>query len=172
MGGHTHLQESNSVQPVLDKTQKPRTNISRYAVPAGIIVFCVWAYWLSTQFERVPPILKRGMQPEDFPQLVIGLIIMLSVYLIFRDDSKAPEPLTRMVQMTIGLLIGFLLIAEIDLFLGLGLFAVSLTALWGERRAWALVLVGIIAPVAVFVLFDGIFEVRFPRGLLTNLWYG
>ena len=70
-----------------------------------------------------------------------------------------------------GLLIGFMLIAEIDLFLGLGLFALALTLLWGERRAWVLLLVGVIAPLAVFFLFDGIFEVRFPRGILTIFWY-
>lgn len=149
-----------------------RRDISRYSISLGIIAFCAWAYWLSTQFERVPPILKRGMQPEDFPQLVIGLIIMLSTWLIFRDDSKAPERLSKMVQMTMGLLVGFLLISEIDLFLGLGLFAASLTALWGDRRIWAIVLVGLVAPIIVFFLFDGVFEVRFPRGILTNLWYG
>lgn len=159
------------MQSAPDSTDIPRRDISRYAIPLGIIAFCAWAYWLSTQFERVPPILKRGMQPSDFPQLVIGLIIMLSVWLLFRDNSKAPERLTKMVQMTMGLLIGFVLIAEIDLFLGLGLFAASLAALWGERRVWAILLVGLVAPVAVFLLFDGIFEVRFPRGLLTNFWY-
>ena len=155
-----------------EKTEATRRDISRIAVPLGIIAFCAWAFWLSTQFDRVPPILKRGMQPSDFPQLVIGLIVVLSVFLLFRDTSKAPERLTKMVQMTMGLLIGFVLIAEIDLFLGLGLFAASLTVLWGERRLWAILLVGIAAPIVIFFLFDGIFEVRFPRGLLTNFWYG
>ncbi|WP_319544653.1 tripartite tricarboxylate transporter TctB family protein [Ruegeria conchae] len=148
-----------------------RRAISRMAIPLGIIAFCAWAWWLSTQFERVPPILKRGMQPSDFPQLVLGLIIFLSIWLLFRDRSEAPERLTKMVQMTMGLLIGFVLVGEIDLFLALSLFAASLAALWGERRIWAIVLVGLIAPTAVFFLFDGIFEVRFPRGLLTNFWY-
>jgi hypothetical protein len=47
-----------------------------------------------------------------------------------------------------------------------------LTILWGERRAWAIILVGLFVPFSVFFLFDSIFEVRFPRGLLTNIWYG
>ncbi|WP_435140246.1 tripartite tricarboxylate transporter TctB family protein [Pseudopelagicola sp. nBUS_19] len=145
---------------------------TRFAVPIGILTFCVWAFWLSTQFERVPPILKRGIQPSDFPQLVIGLIAMLTIWLIFRDRSALPAPLSRHVQATIGLLLVFVLIAEVDLFLGLGAFAVLLAALWGERRIWALVLVGLISPTLVFFLFDSVFEVRFPRGLLTNFWYG
>jgi len=160
-----HAEEHSSSPPA-------RRHISNVAVPLGIVAFCVWAFWLSTQFDRVPPILKRGMQPSDFPQLVIGLIILLAVWLMFRDKSEAPARLSKMVQVTMGLLIGFLLIAEVDLFLGLALFSASLATLWGERRVWAIVLVGLISPIAVFFLFDGIFEVRFPRGLLTNLWYG
>ena len=160
------------MQPDPNPSEPPRRAISQIAIPLGIIAFCAWAFWLSTQFERVPPILKRGMQPSDFPQLVIGLIILLSVWLIFRDTSPAPERLAKTVQLSMALLVGFLLISEVDLFLALGLFAGSLTALWGERRIWAVLLVGLIAPLAIFFLFDGIFEVRFPRGLLTNIWYG
>lgn len=164
------MQSDPTSSPAAPKSG-PARGFSRIVVPLGIITFCVWAFWLSTQFERVPPILKRGMQPSDFPQLVLGLIVFLAVWLLFRDRGAAPSRLSRMAQATMGLLIGFMLIAEIDLFLGLGLFALALTLLWGERRAWVLLLVGAIAPLAVFFLFDGIFEVRFPRGILTNFWY-
>jgi putative tricarboxylic transport membrane protein len=144
---------------------------SRLIIPLGIITFCVLAFWLSTQFERVPPILKRGIQPSDFPQLVLGLMIFLSVVLIFKDDSDAPERISSRVWSTMGLLVGFVLVTEVDLFLGLGLFTLSLALLWGERRIWALALVSVIVPFAVFILFDVVFEIRFPRGLLTNIWY-
>jgi hypothetical protein len=33
-------------------------------------------------------------------------------------------------------------------------------------------LVAIVSPALVFFLFDMVFRIRFPRGLLTNLWYG
>lgn len=153
-------------------TDKHSSRLSRFGIPIGIICVSLWAFWQSTQFDRVPPILKRGMQPEDFPQLVIGLIICLAVLLIFTDHERPPARLTRVVQSTMALLVGFLLIAEIDLFLGLGLFGAALSALWGERRTGMLLLVGVVAPVLVFFLFDGVFEVRFPRGVLTTLWYG
>ena len=92
--------------------------------------------------------------------------------MIFRDNDKTPKRMTKIVHLTMGLLVGFLIIADIDLFLGLGLFATMLTILWGEKRAWAIIFVGLFVPFAVFFFFDSIFEVRFPRGLLTNLWYG
>ncbi len=148
-----------------------RRPLSSYAVPLCIIAFCLWAFWLSTQFDRVPPILKRGMQPSDFPQLMIGLIVVLSTWLLFRDKSAAPEQLSRNALVSMGLLVGFVLVARIDLFLGLAIFAASLAAHWGERRVWALLTVGLLAPFTIFLLFDGIFEVRFPRGVITDFWY-
>ena len=66
----------------------------------------------------------------------------------------------------------FSLVAQIDLFLGLGVFAGGLAWLWGERRLWSIGLVAFISPALVFLLFDLVFRIRFPRGFLTNLWYG
>ncbi|MEN8896569.1 MAG: tripartite tricarboxylate transporter TctB family protein, partial [Yoonia sp.] len=66
----------------------------------------------------------------------------------------------------------FSLVAQVDLFLGLGVFAGALAWLWGERRLWSIGLVACISPALVFFLFDLVFRIRFPRGILTNLWYG
>lgn len=46
------------------------------------------------------------------------------------------------------------------------------SALVRRRCAWSAMTVGLVMPVAIFFLFDQVFEIRFPRGLLTNLWYG
>lgn len=169
--------------------------MSRYAVPCGIIAFCLGTFWLTTQFDRVPPILLRGMQPSDFPQLVLILIIFMAGLVMLRpgpaqlddpetvrNDASAdgdaqtinPDsaPVSGHVWASMGLLLVFVAIAQIDLFLGLGVFAGGLSLLWGERRWWALGIVMLLAPLCVFFLFDQVFEVRFPRGLLTELWYG
>ena len=42
-------------------------HLERWLVPAAIIVFCACAWWVTTGFDRMPPILKRGIQPSDFP---------------------------------------------------------------------------------------------------------
>ena len=146
--------------------------MARFAVPVGLLVFCAIAFWLTTQFDRVPPILLRGMQPEHFPQLVIILIAVLAIGVMIFDEPIKQNPPHQMVWISMGLFGVFALLAQIDLFLGLGVFAGSLAFLWGERRVWALVLVALIGPTFVFFLFDQVFEIRFPRGLLTNLWYG
>lgn len=145
---------------------------ARIVVPAVILGFCAVAYYLTTTFDRVPPILKRGMQPADFPQIVILLIAALAILLMLRGPNEAVEPLSGKTLGTMGLLIGFPLVSTIDLFLGLGIFALALSFFWGERRLWALVTVAVLAPLCVFFLFDQVFEIRFPRGLLTTIWYG
>lgn len=146
--------------------------IAHFVVPGAIMAFCALAFWVTMHFDSVPPILKRGMQPSDFPQLVLGLIFLLAAALMATDRAEPPAPLNAIVWRSMALLIGFVFVAEIDLFIGLAAFAACLTLLWGERRPAMILLVAIVAPLAVFFLFDGIFEVRFPRGLLTNLWYG
>ncbi len=143
-----------------------------WIVPLCIIVFCACAYFLTTEFDRVPPILKRGMQPADFPQLVIMLMGFLALWLAFVDKSTAPTPLPPVVYASLGMMAGFLGLAQVDLFLALGVFGFCLTLIWGERRWWALAIVAVVVPFGVFLLFDQAFDIRFPRGLLTNLWYG
>ena len=159
--------------------------MNRFIVPLGLIIFCGLTFWQTTQFDRVPPILLRGMQPADFPQMVLLLIVSLCVGLLYqalRNVQQEPttdagaDDFTRAMSFnvwkTMGLFLIFAAIAPLDLFLGLGVFALCLTALWGERRLWALVLVCLISPLFIFLLFDQVFEIRFPRGILTNLWYG
>ncbi|WP_299968677.1 tripartite tricarboxylate transporter TctB family protein [uncultured Roseobacter sp.] len=146
--------------------------MTRYAVPCGIIAFCLLTYWLSTQFDRVPPILLRGMQPADFPQMVLILIVTLAVLVMLFDRPIVRDPVPSAVWISLGLFGLFALAAQVDLFLGLGVFAGALAFMWGERRIWAIGLVALISPALVFLLFDQVFSIRFPRGLLTNLWYG
>lgn len=146
--------------------------IARWIAPAFILAVAAVAFYLTTTFDRVPPILKRGIQPADFPQLVIGLISVLAVWLLFRDREPAPAALPSVVYISMGLMVVFPFVAMIDLFLATGIFGLVLTAVWGERRLWALLLVSVAIPAFVFFLFDAVFEIRFPRGLLTNIWYG
>jgi len=120
----------------------------------------------------MPPILKRGIQPADFPQLVLTLIILLTLYMFWRDPVSIVEPMGSKTIGSLLLMVLFVLLTRIDLFLALALFAVGLSFYWGERKFSRLLIVGLAVPVTVFFLFDQVFKIRFPRGLLTNLWYG
>lgn len=153
-----------------DKTVK--RSLESVLVSLVIIAFCLAAIWISLSFEKMPPILKRGIQPADFPQIVCISIIGMCAFMMWRDPIKVIEPFGSKTLGTLLLMIGFVAICQLDLFLGLGVFACALAFYWGERRIPLLLLVGLFMPVFVFLLFDQIFEIRFPRGILTNLWYG
>ena len=90
----------------------------------------------------------------------------------WRDPPVAVGNPGRTTWLTLLLMAVFAALTPVDFFLALGVFAVLLAALWGERRPAALAVVGALVPLAVFLLFDQAFEVRFPRGILTSLWYG
>ena len=146
--------------------------LTRWVVPIALIAFAVVAIYLSTTFKKMPPILKRGIQPSDFPQLICGLIIFLTLLMAWFDPVKLQERVSGKTLLTVGLMAGFALLVQIDLFIALGVFAAALSALWGERRLVLLGFVGLVMPLVIFFVFDLAFQVRFPRGLLTNIWYG
>ncbi|MEM9782216.1 MAG: tripartite tricarboxylate transporter TctB family protein [Pseudomonadota bacterium] len=150
----------------------PKSSIERGLVPVVIVAICAGAIIVSLGFDRMPPILKRGIQPADFPQLIAGLIIALTALATWLDPVDVSERIGNQTWATFALMCVFAALIPIDLFLALGVFAVLLAALWGERRLIALLSVGIVVPAAVFLLFDFAFQIRFPRGLLTALWYG
>jgi len=147
-------------------------HLERWLVPAAIIVFCLGAWWVTTGFDRMPPILKRGIQPSDFPRLIAGLVIFLTLLMMVLDPVQVAERVTGRAWSSMALMGGFALVTLVDFFLALAVFAVGLALLWGERRSTILAIVGVAVPVGVFFLFDLAFRIRFPRGLLTSLWYG
>ena len=144
----------------------------RWMVPLALIAFALVAIYISTTFKKMPPILKRGIQPSDFPQLIAGLIIFLSLLMAWFDPVKLQERVSTKTLLTVALIAAFVLLVRVDLFLALGVFAAALSALWGERRPAYLGLVGVVMPLTIFFIFDLAFKVRFPRGVLTNMWYG
>lgn len=141
-------------------------------VPMIIICFASGAIYISTTFKKMPEILKRGIQPSDFPQLVCALIIGLCIVMILRDPIKLSERISSMTWATMGILIVFAALVQLDFFIALSAAAVGLAVLWGERKTIRLAVVGFVVPASVFFVFDLVFRIRFPRGVLTSLWYG
>ncbi len=155
----------------MPRTPEPRRQFESWLIPALIILFCAAAFWLTTMFKTMPPVLKRGIQPSDFPQLLLAAIVVLTLVMMWIDPVRVKEKLHGTTLGTIALFVVFALLTSIDLFLALAVFAAALAAYWGERRVIVLAVMGLVVPVAIFFLFDMVFEIRFPRGLLTNIWY-
>ena len=67
------------------------SRIERWLAPGVIICFHCVAFWISTTFTEIPPILKRGIQPADFPQLLLITIILLTLAMMVFDPIKIRE---------------------------------------------------------------------------------
>ena len=140
-----------------------------------IIVISVILLIQTFSFDIVPPILNRGIQPATFPKGLLVLIITLTsviYYLSFKKPWKKEKKLPKTFFLTILSFIFFILISKtLDFFLAISVLSIFVSYNWGEKRIFYLFLVGIIFPFIVFVFFEMVLGLRFPPGIITNLYY-
>ena len=142
----------------------------------SVIIFVSTILLISTfTFDTVPPILNRGIQPATFPKGLLVLIIALTslIYdLSFKKPWKKEKELPKNFFLTLLSFIFFIIISKtLDFFLAISVLSVFVSYNWGEKRFFYLLLVGIIFPFIVFVFFEMILGLRFPPGIITNLYY-
>ena len=126
-------------------------------------------------FDIVPPILNRGIQPATFPKALLVLIISLTLivyYLSLRKPWKIKKKLPNTFFITLFSFLLFVIISKtLDFFLAISVLSVLVSYNWGERRILYLSLVSIVFPILVFIFFETILGLRFPPGIITNLYY-
>ena len=141
-----------------------------------IIIFISTILLITTfTFDIVPPILNRGIQPATFPKALLVLIISLT-FVVYFLSTKKPWKVEKKLPKTFYLtLTGFLLFVLIsktlDFFLAISILSIFVSYCWGERRVFYLLLVSIIFPIIVFIFFETILGLRFPPGIITNIYY-
>ena len=140
-----------------------------------IVVISSILLYLTFTFEEVPPILNRGIQPATFPKALLILIIVLSLVVYFLSIKKPwqiDKNLPNAFYITLASFVIFSVVGTIlDFFLGISILSILVSYFWGERRIFYLFLVAIIFPTIVFIFFETILGLRFPGGIITNLYY-
>ena len=141
-----------------------------------IIIFISTILLISTfAFDIVPPILNRGIQPATFPKGLLVLIIILTLivyYLSLKKPWEIKKKLPQSFFLTLASFVIFIVISKtLDFFLAISLLSIFVSYCWGERRIIYLILVSIIFPVIVFIFFETILGLRFPPGIITNIYY-
>ena len=141
-----------------------------------IIILISLALLITTfTFDIVPPILNRGIQPATFPKALLILIIVMSLliyYLAIKNPWKVEKKLPKSFYLTILSFFIFVVISKtLDFFLAISALSIFVSYYWGEKRIFYLLLVGIIFPVLVFIFFETILGLRFPPGIITNIYY-
>ena len=141
-----------------------------------IIIFISTILLITTfTFDIVPPILNRGIQPATFPKALLVLIISLT-FIVYILSTKKPWKVQKKLPKTfyltlISFLIFVLISKTLDFFLAISILSVFVSYYWCERRIFYLLLVSIIFPIIVFIFFETILGLRFPPGIITNIYY-
>ncbi len=140
-----------------------------------IIVISAILLIQTFSFDIVPPILNRGIQPATFPKALLVLIIVLTsltYYLSTKKPWKLEKKLPKAFFITLFNFVLFIIVSKfLDFFLAISILSVFVSYYWGERRVLYLLLVSIIFPTIVFIFFETILGLRFPAGIITNLYY-
>ncbi|WP_440933103.1 tripartite tricarboxylate transporter TctB family protein [Candidatus Pelagibacter sp.] len=141
-----------------------------------IIILISVALLITTfTFDIVPPILNRGIQPATFPKALLILIIVMTLLIYYsanKNPWKVQNKLPKSFFLTLLSFLIFVVISKtLDFFLAISALSVFVSYYWGEKRIIYLLLVGIIFPVIVFVFFETILGLRFPPGIITNIYY-
>jgi hypothetical protein len=154
-----------------------RATLFDWLVPGIIFAFCAIAAAIALQFDEAPEIvIGPAMQPRSFPIFLCSIIAILNVVLIWQliAGARMPEARQPLETWVTVLLMGvfYLITTYADMFLALAVVIFLMCIAWGERRYWLAAMVAVLTPASIFFLFDLVLEVRFPRGILTNLYYG
>ena len=148
---------------------------SSFKVPFIIIIVSSILLITTFTFDTVPPILNRGIQPATFPKALLVLIIFLTsfiFYLSVKNPWQKESKLPKSFFITLVAFVLFLFIAKtLDFFLAIAVVSAVVSYHWGEKRIIYLLIVSILFPIIVFIFFETFLGLRFPPGIITNIYY-
>lgn len=150
----------------------------RFLVIPGLISgFSLAVIWAALQLELSPAmIVGDSMQPRVFPIFLMAINLLLAGLLALRFRARPPEPIPLEGAVTWGSIALFVvfygLTVYVDMLVAIAVVMFALCLLWGERRIHVAAAVALVTPTVIFLLFDMVLRVRFPRGLFTNWYYG
>jgi len=161
---------------LLDVAPNPM-KISDLIVPGVITVFSFIVIYLSLQLDLSPPmIVGDSMQPRAFPifLMIINLILVgLLTYQFYQSppDSIPLEPFQTWGSIIL-LVIFYGMTTGVDFFVAIAVVMFLMCILWGEKRILVALSASLVTPILIFVLFDQVLQIRFPRGILLDWYYG
>ena len=148
-----------------------------YIIPLVIAIFSLAVIAIAFQLDTSPEmIVGDSMQARSFPIFLMILQLILVGILTFQFYKNKPKNIPLEKFHTWGsmllFLLFYLLTVYTDMFIGIFVVIFLMSVLWGEKRLWVAFLTATVTPGLVFLLFDFVLKIRFPRGILMNLYYG
>ena len=146
-------------------------------IPGILAAFSVLVIYLALQLKLSPPmIVGHSMQPRSFPIFLMVINLILIGILAWECMRNPPKPvelegITTWVSISVFAAFYFLT-TYADFFIAIAVVMFILSTSWGERRLHVAALISVTVPLTLFLLFDAVLQIRFPRGLITNWYYG
>ena len=149
-----------------------------YIIPLFLTLFSFVVIYLSLQLDTSPEmIVGDSMQARSFPifLMVINLLLVgilsLQFYKTYPKEIEL-EKFPTWSSMLLFLVFYIIIIISGDMFVAIPIVMFLMGLTWGQKKIWISLTNAIVTPLSIFLLFDYVLQVRFPRGWLTNIYYG
>ena len=119
--------------------------------------------------------IEESTQPSFFPWVVTVCLFILSVFLLVQGllpvgSTQTPSPLNvtrwKICSSLIAVATYLITLPQIGFIIANILLFAILMLLYGERRPVPLLSGSILVPIAIFLIFRDLFQIRLPSGIL------
>ena len=149
-----------------------------YIIPLFLTLFSFVVIYLSLQLDTSPEmIVGDSMQARSFPifLMVINLLLVgilsLQFYKTYPKEIEL-EKFPTWSSMLLFVIFYIIILISGDMFVAIPIVMFLMGLTWGQKKVWVSLTNAIVTPLSIFLLFDYVLQVRFPRGWLTNIYYG
>ena len=149
-----------------------------YIIPLFLTLLSFVVIYLSLQLDTSPEmIVGDSMQARSFPifLMVINLLLVgilsLQFYKTYPKEIEL-EKFPTWSSMLLFLVFYIIILISGDMFVAIPIVMFLMGLTWGQKKIWISLTNAIVTPLSIFLLFDYVLQVRFPRGWLTNIYYG
>ena len=149
-----------------------------YIIPIFLTLFSFVVIYLSLQLDTSPEmIVGDSMQARSFPiflmviNLLLVAILSLQFYKTYPKEIEL-EKFPTWSSMLLFLIFYIIILISGDMFVAIPIVMFLMGLTWGQKKVWVSLTNAIVTPLSIFLLFDYVLQVRFPRGWLTNIYYG
>ena len=149
-----------------------------YIIPLFLTLFSFVVIYLSLQLDTSPEmIVGDSMQARSFPIFLMVINLLLVAILSLQFFKTYPkeielEKFPTWSSMLLFLIFYIIILISGDMFVAIPIVMFLMGLTWGQKKVWISLTNAIVTPLSIFLLFDYVLQVRFPRGWLTNIYYG
>ena len=149
-----------------------------YIIPLFLTLFSFVVIYLSLQLDTSPEmIVGDSMQARSFPIFLMVINLLLVGILSLQFYKTYPkkielEKFPTWSSMLLFLIFYIIILISGDMFVAIPIVMFLMGLTWGQKKIWISLTNAIVTPLSIFLLFDYVLQVRFPRGWLTNIYYG